>query len=64
MAKPDGYRYVRSDPRTWAERRRGIFTGERWALWEVQQGRARRVGTARSVQAYRAFLGLPALPDA
>jgi hypothetical protein len=48
--RADGYRYVRSyrsaPDRPW----------DRWALWEIQGGRARRVGTARTEDDKRAFL--------
>lgn len=50
--KPDGYRYVRQ----YVTPARGPI--ERWALYEKQGGRARRVGTATSEREYRAFLGL------
>ena len=50
MIRPEGYRYVRS------YRSAGARTWDRWALWEVRDGRARRVGTARSEDEYRAFL--------
>lgn len=46
--RPDGYRYVRS---YWRGDDR-----DNWALWEVRDGRACRVGTARTEEAYRAFL--------
>ena len=52
MTKPDGYRYIRQ-----YRRRNGTRP---WALWEVQNGRARRVGTAETNDEKRAFLGLPA----
>ena len=45
--KPDGYRYVR---------RYNTRKGFRWALWERQAGRARRVGTALTWQDYYRFL--------
>lgn len=50
LMKPEGYRYVRSyrPPRS--------FVGMRWALYEVRDGRARRVGTAECEADYLAFL--------
>ena len=50
MAKPDGYRYVRQ---YWTGKSR-----DNWALYEVREGRAHRVGTARSRDDYLRFLGL------
>lgn len=54
----DGYRYVREE-RTWPTPV-GIITGERavskWALYERQDGRAQRVGTALTYDAVREFL--------
>lgn len=48
--KPDGYRYIR-EYRTKADERR-------WQLWEVQGGKARRVGTAERPRAADEFLGI------
>lgn len=45
----EGYRYVRAYR---------IYGVERWALWERQNGKMRRVGTAHTEQDYRRFLGL------
>lgn len=47
--RPDGHRYVRSYR----------VTGDalRWALWERQGGRNRRVGTATTAEGYLRFLG-------
>lgn len=72
--KSDGYRYVRESRRyrcranghalrthEWPCGRcgdRSQVTVATWALYEVRDGRARRVGTARSEGEWRAFLGL------
>lgn len=48
-SRQEGYRYVR------AYRIYGVW---RWALWERQQGKMRRVGTAHTEQDCRRFLGL------
>jgi len=50
MSKPDGYRYVRQYVKP------SVGPVERWGLFEVREGRARRVGTAASAAEYRAFL--------
>lgn len=49
--RDDGYRYVRQYE---------VQQGSRWALWQCENGRYRRVGTATSVMGYRLFLRLPA----
>ena len=48
MAHIEGHRYVRS------YRVSGYV--QRWALYETQHGKARRVGTARTALAYLTFL--------
>lgn len=50
--KAEGYRYVRSY--------RLMSNAKRWALWEVINGRSRRVGTATTEAEYQAFLLGPA----
>jgi len=50
MSKPDGYRYVRQY--------RTKAGDQNWALYEVQNGRVRRVGTTRLRNAYLLFLHL------
>lgn len=47
--RPNGYRYVR-------QYRNAAGGWAAWALWEVVNGRARRVGTARTEEAKRSFL--------
>lgn len=47
----EGYRYVRGY--------RVKDGSGRWALWERQRGRARRVGTTLTRRGYMEFLGLP-----
>lgn len=57
--KPEGYRYVRA---YWDRRVvHRTLPRLRWALWEVREGRARRVGTAQSEAEYLAWLkaGVP-----
>ncbi len=49
MNRPEGYRYVRQ---YW----RGS-DHHNWALYEIQDGKAKRVGTAHSERAYREFIG-------
>lgn len=51
--KPEGYRYVR-EYRT--------KHGPRWALWQVVDGRRKRVGTAIAEADYRRFLQLEVTP--
>lgn len=46
--RDEGYRYIRAY--------RGSWPGWRYQLWERRDGRMRRVGTARTEDAYRAFL--------
>lgn len=72
--KPDGYRYVRESRVCSKCAKRFVHCrcgpqGEpmalpamlsKWALYEVRDGRARRVGTARSEREYREFLQLDA----
>jgi hypothetical protein len=48
MSRPDGYRYIRQ---YWRGNDR-----QNWALYEVQAGTARRVGTARTERDSRTFL--------
>lgn len=48
--KANGYRYVRQ----YVTPERGPI--EKWALYEVREGRARRVGTVTDEAAYLAFL--------
>jgi len=49
MNRRDGYRYIRSYQ---------TKAGERWALWQVIHGKARRVGTAETDTQWLEFLGL------
>ena len=49
MPKPEGYRYVRQY---------NTAKGQRWALYEVQNERARRTGTAVTRREYLVFLRL------
>jgi len=53
--KPNGYRYVRA---YWLWSKGRTLPRLRWALWEVQDGRKHRVGTASNEDEYKAFLGL------
>ena len=54
MKGQEGYKYVRQY-RAGKRDRWGYPTENRWALWEVIDGRARRVGTAYSEDEYRAW---------
>lgn len=62
--KPDGYRYVRSQRQHVKLRGGSVFNKPTtWALYEVRDGKSKRVGTARSEREYRAFLGLGSVND-
>jgi len=52
----EGYRYVRSYGADFSRDPRKDASKPAWALWEVVNGRARRVGRADTEYQYLAFL--------
>ena len=52
----NGSRYVRQYGADYARDPRKDKSRPAWALWEIIDGRARRVGTARTAYEYLAFL--------
>jgi hypothetical protein len=54
MGKPDGHRWIRG-----YRRDARVGGGQRYALWEQQHGKPRRVGTARTRREANDFLGVP-----